>query len=434
MASKSKSRETTSTASQELTVSASPPDARGGAPDSSFAAPSSPHTLASDTFVMPANPRRPSRSRKTAMMVSALIVIGIPTAAAAVYYTLAASDQYAASGHFVVRQQHQDSGGTAGAALFGQGMGRGGGAMGALGDVMIVNDYMASMQMVKDLEPHVDLRAIYSRKDADWLARLKPARDTGQISDEHLRDYWRKMAVVHFDQTTGLSVFEVRAFSAEDAKNIADQVFKLSEDLVNRISERAQADALQLARREVETYRAKALESLDNLLAFQERARQVDPQGFAAARNRLQAGIEQEVTQLQAELEVLRKKLPEDAPGIQQVKDRLQVVERQLLSERERSTSSADGESAAKLLNEFEKLKLESEFATQSYMSSLDSLERARVEAIRQNLYLETFVRPHLPQIPEYPRALINTLMVFAVSFLVWAIGGLLVSAAREHA
>jgi capsular polysaccharide transport system permease protein len=66
-------------------------------------------------------------------------------------------------------------------------------------------------------------------------------------------------------------------------------------------------------------------------------------------------------------------------------------------------------------------------------MSSLASLESARVEAIRQNLYLETFVRPHLPQIPEYPRALLNTLLVFVVSFLIWAIGGLMVSAAREH-
>ena len=66
-------------------------------------------------------------------------------------------------------------------------------------------------------------------------------------------------------------------------------------------------------------------------------------------------------------------------------------------------------------------------------MSSLASLESARLEAIRQNLYLETFVRPQLAQIPEYPAALLNTLLVFVVAFLVWGIGVLLVSAAREH-
>jgi capsular polysaccharide transport system permease protein len=275
---------------------------------------------------------------------------------------------------------------------------------------------------------------MYATPTADWLARLKPPYGENTISDEDLRNYWLKMATVHFDQTTGLSTFEVRAFTAEDAKTIADAVFKLSEELVNRLSERAQEDALLLARREVEAYRQRALASLDAMLAFQEQAQQVDPQGFASARTEIQAGIEQELTQLQAQLDVLRKKLPEDAPGITQVKDRLGVIERQLIAERARSTVSSTGDSAAKILNEFAKLKLESEFATQAYMSSLASLESARLQAIRQNLYLETFVRPHLPQISEYPRALLNTLLVFVVSFLAWAIGGLLISAAREHA
>ena len=110
------------------------------------------------------------------------------------------------------------------------------------------------------------------------------------------------------------------------------------------------------------------------------------------------------------------------------------VIERQLIAERAKSTVSSGGDSAAQILNEFAKLKLENEFATQAYMSSLASLESARLEAIRQNLYLETFIRPHLPQIPEYPQALLNTLLVLVVSFLVWGIGGLLISAAREHA
>jgi capsular polysaccharide transport system permease protein len=389
----------------------------------------SPPTAAAPAFTMLENPRQPGPARRRAMLVSALLIIGLPTLVAGLYYAFYASDQYAASGHFVVRHRSDNSATMGTLSLLGLGMP----PSGSIPDTMVVNDYMASLQMIKDLAPLVDLRSLYEKEDADWWARLRPPWGRDSVSDEDLRNYWHKMAVVHFDQTTGLSKFEVRAFSAEDAKTIADHVFKLSEDLVNRLSERSQEDALALARREVESYRVRALESLDALLAFQERAQQVDPQGFAAARNVIQAGIEQELTQLQAQLEVMRKKLPEDAPGIGQVRDRLNVVEKQLATERARSTVSVSGESAAQILNEFAKLKLESEFATQAYMSSLASLESARVEAIRQNLYLETFVRPHLPQIPEYPRAVLNTLLVFVVSFLVWAIGGLLVSAAREH-
>ena len=381
-------------------------------------------------FVLPPNPRRPTPARRRRMLYSALLVVGLPTLCAAVYYGFFASDQYAASGHFVVRHRAENP--AAMSTLSFLGLGTSG--TGSTPDMLVVNDYMASLQMIKDLAPHVDLRSMYADTGADWLARLKPSYGKDTISDEDLRDYWLKMAMVHFDQTTGLSTFEVRAFTAEDAKTIADAVFERGEELVNRLSERAQEDSLQLARREVENYRQRALDSLDALLAFQEKAQQVDPQGFASARTQIQAGIEQEVTQLQAQLDVLRKKLPEDAPGITQVRDRLGVIERQLIAERAKSTVSSGEVSAAQILNEFAKLKLENEFATQAYMSSLASLESARLEAIRQNLYLETFVRPHLPQIPEYPQALLNTLLVLVISFLVWGIGGLLVSAAREHA
>jgi capsular polysaccharide transport system permease protein len=381
------------------------------------------------TFIMPRNPRRPGPVKRRIMLISALLVIGLPTLAAGIYYAFFASDQYAASGHFVVRHRSENTAAMGTLSL----LGLGAAPSSSLPDMMVVNDYIVSMQMIKDLAPRIDLRALYDTPQADQLARLKPGLREETISDETLLKYWQKMAVVHYDSTTGLSQFEVRAFSADDAKAIADQVFTLSESLVNRLTERAQQDALSLARQEVETYRERAIASLDALQAFQERAQQVDPEAFAQARAQIQAGVEQELTQLQTQLDVLRANLPEDAPGITQVKDRLSSMEKQLATERIRSTVSETGESAAQILNEFAKLRLESEFATQAYMSSLASLESARIEATRQNLYLETFVRPHTPQVPEYPKSVLNVLLVLVVSALVWAIGGLMVSATREH-
>jgi len=380
-------------------------------------------------FSMPRNPRRPGPVKRRIMLFSALVVIGLPTFVAATYYAFFASDQYAAAGHFVVRHRSENPAALSSLSLLGLGTA----PTGSTPDMMVVNDYMLSLQMIKDLSGEIDLRAIYDTPRADWLARLKPRLGHNTISDEDLLAYWQKMATVHYDTTTGLSKFEVRAFSPDDAKAAADHVFKLSEALVNQVSRRAQEDALDLARREVENYRERAIASLDALQAFQERARQVDPEAFAQARAGIQAGVEQELSQLQTQLDVLRKNLPEDAPGIAQVKDRLAAMEKQLATERVKSTVSETGESAAQILNEFAKLRLESEFATQAYLSSLGSLESARLEAIRQKLYLETFVRPQAPQIPEYPRGLLNTLLVFVVAFLVWSIGGLLVSAAREH-
>lgn len=389
----------------------------------------SPGARGQNNFAMPPNPRKPGPARRRAALISALVVIGLPTLLTGVYYTFFASDQYAASAHFVVRHRDENTAALSSLSILGLGTS----ATSSTPDTMIVNDYMLSMQMIKDLAANLDLRALYDTGAADWPARLKPAWGEEAVSDEQLLHYWQKMASVYYDTTTGLSVFEIRAFSAADAKEVADRVFALSEKLVNHLSERAQEDALSLARKEVETYRERAIASLDAMQAFQERAKQVDPQAFAAARSEIQATVERELTQVQSQLDIMRKSLPEDAPGIALLKDRLAVMQKQLNDERVKSTVSDSGESAAAILNEFAKLRLENEFATQAYMSSLASLESARLEAIRKNFYLETFVRPHLPQVAAYPRAVLNTLLVGVVSFLVWAIGGLMVSAVREH-
>lgn len=380
-------------------------------------------------FIMPRNPRRPGPVKRRILLLSALLVIGLPTIVAALYYVFYASDQYAATGHFVVRHRNENTAALSSLSVLGLGTT----GTSSIPDMMVVNDYMASMQIIKDLAPRIDLRAVYDTPRADSLARLKPARGEDGISDERLLDYWRRMVTIHFDTSTGLSTLEVRAFSPEDAKAIAEQVFALGEELVNRLATRAQQDALALAKQEVETYRERAVAALDAMQTFQERARQVDPQAFTQARVQIQAGVEKELSQLQAQLDVLRKNLPEDAPGVTQIRDRLVVMEKQLALEREKSTVSETGESAAAIMNEFAKLRLESDFATQAYTSSLASLESARLEAIRQNLYLETFVRPHAPQVAQYPASLLNTLLVFFVALLVWAIGGLFVSAIREH-
>jgi capsular polysaccharide transport system permease protein len=355
--------------------------------------------------------------------------VAAPTLLAALYYSFLASDQYAATAHFVIKHRNENGAALSSLSLLGFNNAQ----SSSVPDTLIVNDYLASPQIIQDLAARVDLRSIYDQENIDWLARLKPSWGSEGISNETLLKYWNKMTSVHFDTSTGISTFEVRAFSAHDAKNIADEVFLLGEKLVNRLATRAQEDTLSLAKRELETYRERAIAALDEVQAFQEKAKQVDPQAFAAVRSQIQAGVEQELTALQARLEVMRKSLPDDAPGITQIKDRLDVVQRQLASERTKSTASEGGQSAAEILNEFNKLKLESEFATQAYMSALASLENARLEASRQNLYLETFVRPQLAQMPEYPRALLNVLLVFVVASLLWGIGSLLVSSARQH-
>jgi capsular polysaccharide transport system permease protein len=65
---------------------------------------------------------------------------------------------------------------------------------------------------------------------------------------------------------------------------------------------------------------------------------------------------------------------------------------------------------------EYERLMLEREFAERTFVSALNSLEAARVDAQRQRLYLERISSPNVPDYAAYPYRLIFILGTLLLS------------------
>ena len=76
---------------------------------------------------------------------------------------------------------------------------------------------------------------------------------------------------------------------------------------------------------------------------------------------------------------------------------------------------------------------LEKEFADRLLASALASLEQARNEAQRQQLYLERIAEPNLPDAAMEPRRIRNVLVILVLSLIVWGVLSMVVSGVREH-
>jgi capsular polysaccharide transport system permease protein len=422
-----------SSASQSALVSAS---AEGGGIPPVQPSVSELFPVDSENFATPA-------PKKKKLLRSFLLCVALPTFLSIVYFGILASDQYATVSQFIIHTRSLIPTGP----LAGPGGGMTVVSPLALSDMLVVQDYVGSRQILDDLASELNLREIYSTRRADWFARLKPEPAfrrllngkifteglMATVSEEDLLDYWRKMASVKFDMTTGIATLQVKAFSAEESLRIAEAVLACGENLVNQLSERSLEDALKFAKAEVAEAQTRATRALDELQSFQAEAQEVDPEGYALARGTLQAKLDADLSLYQSQLELLRKSLPEDAPGILQLKSKILVAQNQIQAERTKSTTQGKNASASEVLNEFAKKKLEVDFSTQAYVSALEYLEAARASAMQQSRYLEAFVRPQLADEAEYPRRLHAVLLVLLASSLLWGIGYLLISAAKEH-
>jgi len=132
-----------------------------------------------------------------------------------------------------------------------------------------------------------------------------------------------------------------------------------------------------------------------------------------------------------AQLGELLKNSP-GSPQIPLVKTRIDSLDKLIAEERAKLSGQSDSVVAA--LTEYERLTLDRELAEKQLASAFTSLEAARIEAQRQQLYLETIARPNLADYPLYPKRAISFAVIVASCLIVYGIAWLLVASAREHA
>ncbi|MDX2266431.1 MAG: hypothetical protein NW215_15835 [Hyphomicrobiales bacterium] len=371
---------------------------------------------------------RTAKPRLGLTALSALVCIGLPALVTAFYYAVIAADQYAVEVRFAVR----GSAGQASSDVLGvvTGMASPGSP---ISDSYIVMDFIHSREIIEKMNGRVDVREIYGPGKGDFIASFDPDETV-----EQLVKYWKRMISVHFDTSSQVISVEARAFTAEDARTIAATILTLSEDLTNQLSARARQDAVKSAETEVRRMEDRFRANRIALRTFRQDQKEFDPTKTAEASLSMVGKLEEELTNAKAKRAGLRRFMDDQAPSMKVLDSQIRALESQLTEERARIGQSEKKDGGAtplsNLVADYEELSVEREFAEKAYVSALTSLERARLEADKQQRYLAAFVTPSMPEEALYPKRLLNTVMVTGIAAVLWALGLLIVYGVRDHA
>jgi capsular polysaccharide transport system permease protein len=360
-----------------------------------------------------------------------LLVI-VPTLIVAVYFYLIAAPQYVSETRFVVHSRGSDGGAQAAALRAAAGAalgGLGGGASSS--ETNSIRDFLSSLDAVMLADEKLDLVALWRRPEADFLARL------WFTEPERLARFYNQMVSVALDPSTNVTTLRVRSFRPEDSKALAETLLGAAEALVNRLSERMRNDTLQAARHEVEISERRVQGSSTALMRFREQEKELDSAGAVQAAVVLRGQFEGSLAQARAELTERLQFMRPDNPALQATRNRIEALERQIAAERSRHTDTTTNLGGAILVSqlaEYERLMLEREFSNRQLASATASLEVARVEAQRQQLYLSRIVQPNLAVYALYPRSFTTTVSILLGLAIAYGIGWLLIVGMREHA
>jgi capsular polysaccharide transport system permease protein len=392
----------------------------------------SPSTRLADAALDPAGwsgpvamPGLAARLRRFVKRNAFSVTVLLPTALAAVYLFGIAAPQFESEARFVIRGRSGGGGGGMGAMAE---MAQSAGFKPASEDAMGVRDYLQSHDAVTALRQRLPLVDIFRRPEADPIARLWWEAPTA----ERLLDYFRRMASAEYDTTSGITALRVRSFRPGDSQAIAQHLLTLSEELVNTLNRRLQEDGLHVARDEVTRAEGRLTAAQLAIGAFRERARAVDPTRSAGYSLETIGKLEGALAQARAELAEAQRFARADNPRLLQLRNRAEGLTGQITEERRRLGDSTDG--VSQQVGEYERLGVEQELARAQLASATASLERARGDATRQQIFLLRVVEPNLAEYARYPKATLSVLYVFVCLSVAYGLAWLLIAGMREHA
>jgi capsular polysaccharide transport system permease protein len=357
------------------------------------------------------------------MTMSFILVFAVPTICVAAYFAFFASDQYISEAQFTVAGSMMPSA---------DGFGSLGGipAIAVIQDTQIVTNYVVSRAALEKLEASVKIRQLYSKPTIDWYAKFNADK-----SIEKLLTYWKGMVSVSIKMPSGIVTLQVRAFSPDDAKLIADALVTDSEHLINEMDQRMHNDSVKGAEQQVASASSKLADTRLALENARNNSGILDAVKTADSINAILNGVKSSLLQLQQEYQTQLKVVSPSAPQMRLLKSRIDATAIQI-NELEAQLTQKSGSSdptLSRAVSQFAALDLEHKIAERLYAGALTALEIARLTAQKRMMYLTTFIRPQAPQDAEYPRRITTTLMASFIFLVLWGIICLMLNTIRKR-
>lgn len=357
------------------------------------------------------------------------LFLALPVLAAATYLYLIATDGYRVESVIAIRNPVNtvaQSGGSMAGFLSGVASSGQGYAERAIDESFAVVNFIRSREAFAELEKRMNLSERFMGRHIDWFNRL-PA----ESEFEKRYRYYLNSISVYYSDIEGQITLTTDAFDPETAYQMAQELSRMSEKLVNQFNERSRSDLIRLAQIQLTEAEEGLRLSMQAMTELQLKNGMLDPTQEAVTFNSIIASLREQVAVKRAELGALVNTSAPDSPRLVEIRNMLSSLEAQIRTEQERLTGRTDA--LAPLISKFKLLNIDAQLAQQKYNSAAAMLQSALLQSEHQKLYVVNIVSPEKPVQSIIPKRFQIMLGVIGITFLAWILARLIIAAIRDH-
>lgn len=345
----------------------------------------------------------------------------VATVLVSLYWALWASDRYVSQANVVLESPQ-----IAAPTLSFQSL-LGGGSANS-GDMLLLRDYLLSVDMLRKADAELKLREHYTQSNIDFFSELSTRDDT----IEELHKYYLKRVFVELDDYAGVLRIKVIAFEPQMAQALATFLLAEGEQHMNNMGQRLAEEQVRFLEKQVAKQEKAFDVTRQNLLEYQNVNGLISPTGTVESISAVVASLEAQLANLRAKKTALLSYQSPSSSEVKRTNAEIDALIQQIRLERNR-TAQQSGGALNVLSSEYQILELRAQFAQESYSGALMALENTRIEAARKLKQVSVLQSPTLPEYSVEPRRLYNSVVFAIVAFFAGLIIQMLVLIVRDH-
>jgi capsular polysaccharide transport system permease protein len=206
--------------------------------------------------------------------------------------------------------------------------------------------------------------------------------------------------------------------------------------MINKLAAVTRDDTTKYSKEELDVAEQKLEDARAALTKFQVENNIVDPTEVLGADSAVVSALTSRLVDAQVQLEDLKQGAIGDSdPRVAALQRQIDIIQKRIDDERAK-VGNSDGTTTtgyAKLMADFDRLKVDLEFSQKAYLTALASYDAAVAEAQHKQVYLATYEEPTLAQRTTSPRRWLILAAVLTVGFLTWSILTLVYYALRDR-
>jgi capsular polysaccharide transport system permease protein len=347
----------------------------------------------------------------------------IPLLASIIYFGVLAIDFYYSEAKFVLRSSSKTPAqGVLGGLLSSSGL------TSSVEDAYIVKDYLYSRDALRELQQTIDLKAIFSQSQMDIFNQYPGIG--GKDDFETLYKLYKRHLSVEIGGNASIVTLRLKTPDARASQEANRKLLLVSEQLVNKMSNRARQDLVTTALEDVKQLEHKVRMQASAISDYRNKRNLYDPEKQSVIQLNAVSRLQDELLAAKIQLQQVTTLSPAN-PQISSLKLRVSILEEEIM--RERAKISGTERSLSSSQAEFDRLVMDKAITEKQLASAIVSLDNARTEAQKKTIYLERLVEPNLADAPESPQRIRSILASTLLCLLFWGIVMLIRSAVLEH-